>query len=50
MRETGIVNREICDMLSTLGHTDEIRTGDFTAYSNIVLVSGGGDRWYIERR
>ena len=139
MRETGIVNREICDILSTLGHTDEvivcdagfaihagvrtidislsenkptvpevlaelkrhfsveklviseetkkvvpsrfkelaesygpgvavdiisqseirarartvkavIRTGDFTAYSNILLVSGGGDRWYIERR
>lgn len=134
MRETGIVNREICDMLSTLGHTDEmivcdagfaiplgvrtldisltennptvpevlavlrehfsvekiilseetkkvvpkrfkalagafgkglpvelisqnafrqraktvkaiIRTGDFTSYSNILLVSGPGDRW-----
>jgi D-ribose pyranase len=26
-----------------------IRTGDFTAYSNILLVSGGGGRWYIER-
>ena len=139
MRETGIVNREICDILSTLGHTDEmivcdagfaipsgvrtidislaenrptvpevlaelrkhfsveklviseetkkvvpsrfkeltksfgkgvgleiitqpairarartvkaiIRTGDFTAYSNILLVSGGGSRWYLEKR
>ena len=139
MRETGHVNREICDILSTLGHTDEvivcdagfaipngvrtidislaenkptvpevlaelrkhfsveklvlseetkkavpsrfkelaksfgkgvaveiitqsetrarartvkavIRTGDFTAYSNILLVSGGGGRWYIEKR
>ena len=139
MRETGIVNREICDILSTLGHTDEvivcdagfaiptgvrtidvslaenkptvpdvlaelkkhfsverliiseetqkvvpsrfkelaksfgkgvaveiitqseirarartvkavIRTGDFTAYSNILLVSGGGSRWYMEKR
>jgi D-ribose pyranase len=138
MRETGIVNREICDVLSTLGHTDElivcdagfaiplgvrtvdislaenkptvpevlaelrkhlsveklvlsedtrrvvptrfkelagafgpgmpvdvipqndlrararqvkavIRTGDFTAYSNILLVSGGGGRWYLEK-
>ena len=139
MRETGTLNREISDMLSTLGHTDEIivcdagfaipagvrtvdialadnkptvpevlhelrrhfsveklvlaeetqrtgpsrfaelagsfgstvgievipqaefrrrarsvkaiiRSGDFTAYSNILLVSGGGPRWYIERR
>ena len=138
MRETGIVNREISDMLSTLGHMDElivcdagfpippgvrtvdislaenkptvldaleeikkhfsveklvmaqetkdvspskfkaivkvfgkdipvdtmphsefkqrsktvkavIRTGDFTAYSNVLLVSGGGPRWYCEK-
>lgn len=26
-----------------------IRTGDFTAYSNILLVSGSGPRWYLER-
>jgi D-ribose pyranase len=26
-----------------------IRTGDFTAYSNILLVSGSGNRWYFER-
>lgn len=26
-----------------------IRTGDFTAYSNIVLVSSGGPRWFIEK-
>ena len=26
-----------------------IRTGDFTAYSNILLVSGPGDRWYCEK-
>lgn len=25
-----------------------IRTGDFTAYSNIVLTSGTGPRWYVE--
>ena len=25
-----------------------IRTGDFTAYSNVLLVSGPGDRWYVE--
>jgi D-ribose pyranase len=26
-----------------------IRTGDFTAYSNLLLVSGPGDRWYLEK-
>jgi len=26
-----------------------IRTGDFTAYSNVLLVSGAGDRWYREK-
>ena len=26
-----------------------IRTGDFTAYSNVLLVSGAGDRWYVEQ-
>ena len=26
-----------------------IRTGDFTAYSNILIVSGGGGRWYSEK-
>ena len=26
-----------------------IRTGDFTAYSNVLLVSGGGGRWYVEK-
>ncbi len=25
-----------------------IRTGDFTAYSNVILISGAGDRWYLE--
>lgn len=138
MRETGILNNEICDVLSGLGHTDElivcdagfaiptgirtvdislckdkptvldvldelrkhfsveklfvaeemrqtgptrfavlkesldeeiavetiphmefqkrarnvkavIRTGDFTAYANILLVSGAGDRWHLEK-
>lgn len=139
MRETGIVNRDICDVLSTLGHTDEmivcdagfaipsgvrtvdisygenkptvievlselkkhfsvekllisrdtkehvptrfkelsrifgddvavelvsqdelrararnvkavIRTGDFTVFSNVLVVSGGGSRWFVETR
>lgn len=27
-----------------------IRTGDFTAYSNILLVSGAGDRWRMEQK
>ncbi len=25
-----------------------IRTGDFTAHGNIILVSGAGNRWFIE--
>ena len=27
-----------------------IRTGDFTAYGNIILVSGAGKRWNLEKR
>ncbi|MFO7864516.1 MAG: D-ribose pyranase [Salinivirgaceae bacterium] len=26
-----------------------IRTGDFTAYANVILVSGAGKRWYSEK-
>jgi D-ribose pyranase len=26
-----------------------IRTGDFTSYSNILLVSGAGPRWFVEQ-
>lgn len=26
-----------------------IRTGDFTAYTNVLLVSGAGERWYLEQ-
>ena len=26
-----------------------IRTGDFTAYGNVILVSGAGTRWYCEK-
>lgn len=26
-----------------------IRTGDFTAYANVILVSGAGPRWFCER-
>ena len=25
-----------------------IRTGDFTAYGNVILVSGAGNRWFVE--
>jgi D-ribose pyranase len=25
-----------------------VRTGDFTAYGNVILVSGAGDRWFCE--
>ena len=27
-----------------------IRTGDFTAYGNVILVSGAGNRWYCENQ
>jgi D-ribose pyranase len=46
--------------VETIDHTDlkllaksvkaVIRTGDFTAYGNVILVSGAGDRWYLENR
>lgn len=26
-----------------------VRTGDFTAYANFLLISGAGDRWHSER-
>jgi len=26
-----------------------IRTGDFTAYKNVILVSGAGNRWFCEK-
>ena len=26
-----------------------IRTGDFTAYAKVILVSGAGPRWYCEK-
>ncbi len=26
-----------------------IRTGDFTAFGNVILVSGSGSRWYCEK-
>jgi len=26
-----------------------IRTGDFTAYGNVILVSGAGNRWFFEK-
>jgi D-ribose pyranase len=25
------------------------RTGDFTAYTNVLLVSGAGNRWFVEK-
>jgi D-ribose pyranose/furanose isomerase RbsD len=25
-----------------------IRTGDFTAFGNVILVSGAGNRWYCD--
>lgn len=36
--------------LRSLSHNVKfaVRTGDFTAYSNVILISGAGDRWYLE--
>jgi D-ribose pyranase len=25
-----------------------VRTGDFTAFTNVLIVSGPGDRWFVE--
>jgi D-ribose pyranose/furanose isomerase RbsD len=27
-----------------------VRTGDFTAWGNVMLVSGAGNRWKMERK
>lgn len=27
-----------------------VRTGDFTAYANILLVSGAGPHWFVEQK
>jgi len=27
-----------------------VRTGDFTAYGNVILVSGAGERWFCENK
>lgn len=27
-----------------------VRTGDFTAYTNLIFVSGAGERWLIEKQ
>ena len=27
-----------------------IRTGDFTSYANVLLVSGAGGRWFVEKK
>jgi D-ribose pyranase len=54
---TGLFDKSV--VIETMPHTDFkrrsrgvkaiIRTGDFTAYSNILLVSGAGPRWFIEK-
>jgi D-ribose pyranase len=43
----------------TLGHSElkrrsaivkgVVRTGEFTAFSNVLIVSGPGNRWYVEK-
>jgi D-ribose pyranase len=54
---TGLFGPEVA--VETLPHTEFkqrskgvkaiVRTGDFTAYSNILLVSAGGPRWFVEK-
>ena len=37
-------------MLKEMSHNVKfvVRTGDFTAFSNVLLISGPGDRWFLE--
>ena len=54
---TGLFDPEVA--VETLPHSEFkqrskgvkaiVRTGDFTAYSNILLVSAGGPRWFVEQ-
>ena len=54
---TGLFDKSV--VVETIPHTDLkqrsrgvkaiVRSGDFTAYSNILLVSAGGPRWFIEK-
>ena len=54
---TGLFDKSV--VVETIAHTDLkqrsrgvkaiVRSGDFTAYSNILLVSAGGPRWFIEK-
>ncbi len=54
---TGLFDKSVA--VETMPHTNFkqhsrgvkaiVRTGDFTAYSNILLVSGAGSRWFIEK-
>jgi D-ribose pyranase len=56
-RLTGLFGPEVA--VETLPHSDFkqrskgvkaiVRTGDFTAYSNVLLVSAGGPRWFVEK-
>jgi len=38
---------ELKDMSKTVKTV--IRTGDFIAYGNVILVSGAGNRWFVEK-
>jgi D-ribose pyranase len=54
---TGLIDKSVA--VETMPHIDfkqrsrgvkaVVRTGDFTAYSNILLVSGAGPRWFVEK-
>ena len=56
-RLTGLFKEDVA--VETISHTTFkqrskgvkaiVRTGDFTAYTNILLVSGAGPRWFVEK-
>ncbi len=50
----GDIPLELCDHIELKQKSKKvkavIRTGDFTAYGNLLLVSGAGKRWYSENK
>lgn len=47
--EIEIVEHKMLQEICQRQVTGVIRTGDFTAYGNVILVSGAGGRWYCEK-
>jgi D-ribose pyranase len=57
-RLTGLFDKDVT--VETVSHIEfkqrskgvkaVVRTGDFSAYANILLVSGAGPRWFVEQK